>query len=142
MSICAVLWSGTILFGFTEPPSPYQSYGVDYVEPTKIHAGDVIGIYRTFKIIRPETVNITRAMVRGDCTKTCEILDLPSGSLTLEPGDYKDVRRDHIIPANITPGIWTLRFTVQWDSRLGIQQSMKLPLLQIEVAPPLVPTAT
>lgn len=72
-------------------------------------------------------------MVKGDCKKSCDIVDLHGGALTLAPGNHMNLRRAHIIPPTVTEGKWRLAFSVHWDDMIGRDRHIKLKEIEIEV---------
>lgn len=117
------------------PPSPYVSTGGDSLNPEKVKVLGAVAISRNFLITRREPMFVVRTMVKGDCSVTCEIIDLPGGNLTLEPGAYHNVIRDHSIPSFAQPGHWVLKFSIQWQDRFGRTLSAEMPPLAMEVVP-------
>lgn len=115
--------------------SPWESFGVDTVTPTHVHPGGTVTVARNFRISRSEVLTVTRAMVRGDCRKKCDYADLSGGTFAVEEGIYVDNRRSHKIPDDIAPGIWILRFAIQWDAPLWGMQKASLPPLTLTVDP-------
>lgn len=114
---------------------PYVAVGQDSVIPVKVRAGDSVEIFRTFRIMRKQSIYIVRTMAHGDCTQTCEVMDLPSGYINLKPGEYVAIGRRQTVPLNTAPGFWVISFTAQWEDKLGRTFSVKLPELTIEVLP-------
>lgn len=132
----ALCWLATIALWLWPAPAPFESFGVDTVTPDRIKPGDAFVVSRNYRATRRELWTVTRTMVRGDCAKTCEFVDLPAGSLMVEEGSYVDIRRAYVAPVTITPGVWVLRFTVQWDSLFWGVQKKSLPPLSITVEEP------
>lgn len=112
---------------------PIELLGGDSVTPKVVRVRDVITVTRNFRATRNTSVYVTRTLVRGDCRKSCEIVDLPSGELALEEGDYRNARREHYIPGLLQDGTWRLVFSIKWEDWLGRAHVLKLPELEIEV---------
>jgi len=127
-----LVWVATLAI-ILPSPSPIEAMGGDAVAPQITRAGSSVTVVRNFRIMRDIPIRVTRAMVKGDCNKSCEIVDLSTSHLVLAPGVYHNVRREHQIPATVTPGTWTLIFTVHWGNFLGADHKMNLPPLDIEV---------
>lgn len=130
----ALLLSTIALYLWPQSP-PFESFGTDTVTPDRVKAGGTFVISRNYRTTRREVWTITRTMMRGDCAKSCEFVELPSGSLLVEEGTHVDVRRSYVVPAQVTPGVWTLRFTVQWDTTFWGTQKASLPTLTITIDP-------
>lgn len=133
--LMTALWAGTGVAFFHTPPSPYEPLGNDSVTPPLVKPGERFTVIRNYRLTRSEAVYITRAMLRGDCVTECEIIDLPSGPLELAKGEYHNIARTMVLPANVTPGRWELIYTVQWQDRFSRTSSMKLPPLMLDVLP-------
>lgn len=131
--IVVVLWLAVLALLFMPEAPPIESLGGDTVEPATVRPGDRVSVTRSFRIVRSVPMSVNRTMVRGDCKRSCDIVDLANGSLTLEAGDHLNVVRPHVIPAFVSPGQWELRFTVVWEDRLGRQRKTVLPELPITV---------
>lgn len=129
----SAMWVMTIAFWMSTPSSPIEQLGGDTVSPERVRAGEIVTVTRNFRIIRNQAMSVSRTMILGDCEKRCEIVDLPSGHLTLAPGDYINIQREHVIPATTDPGEWRLVFSVNWQDRLGRTINERLPELTIEV---------
>lgn len=121
------------LANFDESLPPVKRWNDDMVTPREVHAGDTITIYRSFTVTRATTLKVSRVMVKGDCRKACDLRDMPSSIMEIEPGDYVRARRDHIVPLTTQPGVWKLKFYIHWHNRLGQTKTMPLPELEIEV---------
>ena len=118
---------------FHQSSPPIEYFGTDSVTPQRVKAGEIISVTRSFRIKRSEDFTVTRALVRGDCTRSCEIVDMSTSQLTLEPNEYRNVERRHTIPRRVDPGVWELRFTFHWHDFLGRDRTLPLPPLFIEV---------
>lgn len=127
-----LVWTATLALLLPSPP-PINTMGGDSVEPSVVRAGESVIVVRNFRVLRDSPIRVTRAMVKGDCKKACEIVDLTTSHLILAPGDYHNVKREHHIPATVTPGKWVLVFTMHWDNVFGEDQKVNLPLLELEV---------
>lgn len=131
LALALILW--TVAF-FYPQHSPMEIIGGDKVYPQTVHPGETISIFRSFNVTRLEPMGVTRRMIKGDCKKTCEIVDLVHGSFLPDKiGPTIDVKRDHTIPMNITPGHWRVMFAVTWHDWLGRTKTMELPELSVEV---------
>ena len=128
-----LIWAAAYLFWLYAFPSPIELMGGDTVTPQKVRAGERVSITRNFRVLRAEPLNVTREAIRGDCKKSCEVIDLTSSTMTLPPGEYRNVVREHTIPIHAEPGIWRLVFSVHWQGRFGRYVSESLPELTIEV---------
>lgn len=115
---------------------PIVDTGDSSVSPKKVRRFDTVTVSRNLRSYRADDVTVVRTMVRGDCNKNCEIIDLPGGRLNLQPGDYKNVSRDHIIPSTAQNGQWRLVFSLLWRDLIGRTKVEVLPELQIEVEGP------
>jgi hypothetical protein len=118
---------------FYLPSPPVENRGGDSVTPETVKAGGTVTVLRSYRVHREADLTVSRVMVRGDCAKECEVLDLTNSNLVLEPGDYVNVRRDHVIPLRASPGEWTLRFTWHWMDALGRPRTLALVPLRIVV---------
>ena len=114
------------------PPSPYVPTGGDSVDPVVSRADGVVYVTRHYDVTRPATMRITRRLISGTCPVNCDVIDLSSSELSLEPGSYAR-RRAHIIPHHIPPGRYVLKFDVIWQDRLGRDISAPMPPLEIEI---------
>jgi hypothetical protein len=133
LAAASVLWLATGAAWFYSPPPPVVGWVNSSVEPIKAKAGDTIEVSRTFTATRDESMLVTRTMVKGDCKKACEIIDLPSSTLNLTRGDYTGIKREFIIPITASPGVWTLRFSIHWQNWVGRTLTQALPELTVEV---------
>lgn len=131
--IVAFLAAVLLIFSQWLSRPPLVAYGLDRVEPKVVRAGDQISVYRTFRVTSTDVIAVSRSMVKGDCKIQCEIVDLYSGFLTLQPGEYVELKREHIIPKHLDPGRWNLVFSIRWHNALGGTQSLVLPPLAIDV---------
>jgi hypothetical protein len=107
-----------------EPPVTYHDG--DKIEPAIVERGGVVRVYRTFTVNRKEPVKIYRRMVKGDCTKSCDVRDLPGSTVINEPGEYSNHSRPFDLPDDMNPGVWRTEFTIVWENRMGMDKSMKL----------------
>lgn len=131
---CMVGAFSLIAFAYLDvPPSPMISLGGDSVTPHSVKALEAVTVSRNYEITRNDPMFVVRTMVQGDCSKNCEIIDLPSGYLLREPGVYRNHVRDHVIPSSAQAGAWVLQFSVQWQDRFGRTLTKPLPPLGIEV---------
>jgi len=121
------------LYLFFHEDTPIIDLDGDSVVPQQVLAGGAISVYRSFRFTRDESVTVTRLMVRGDCAKSCEFLDLAQSAHLLKAGDYWNVRREHVIPLQASPGKWSLQFTWQWRDAIGRHHKLALAPLEIEV---------
>lgn len=126
-------WVATaVLWLYVQSP-PVENWHDDIVSPTTVRVGDEIVVSRSFDAMRTDVINVTREMIRGDCKKTCDRIELPGGSLQIEPGEYRGVKKTYIVPAAASPGEWRLAFTIHWEDRFGRSLKQKLPELNIRV---------
>ena len=116
-----------------ETPSPFVHLGGDYAKPLKLKAGERISVYRNFHVTKTIPVVIARRMTKGDCSKTCTFIDLPSSEFTVGEGVYMEVKRDHIIPRYAEPGVWKLEFFTNWENIIGKHFTAPWPVLEFEV---------
>lgn len=135
--VIVILWLGSAAFLWSyDPGSPLVPFGGDdYVSSPTVKAGDRITVFRSFVVERKALVHINRVMVKAGCPKNCEVVDLAHGSLILDPGTYRKLPRDHVIPSHTKPGRWALVFTVSYTNLVGRSLSATLPRLEIEVIP-------
>ncbi len=127
------LWLGTSALWLYEPSSPVTNWRGDSVTPTVVKTGDKITVFRSFTGLISESISVTRSIVHGDCSKNCDVVELPSGNILVEPGEFLNVAKDYILPTTLHPGIWVLRFYIHWQDRFGRTLSQALPELSIEV---------
>lgn len=143
MKVMANILLGAIILGiltligmsFYEPPSPLVDLGGDAIAPAAVKPLGRIEITRNFIILRSEPMRVSRRMIKGDCRTSCEIVDLPSGSLLLDPGEYRNIRRDHLIPSFVAPGEWRVLVTIYWQDQLGRELHQNLAGLKLVVLP-------
>ena len=131
-----LLWAGTTALYFWPPDSPIESMDGDYITPSRVKAGESVVIGRNFRATRDALWTITRVLVRGDCSKSCDRIDLPSSSTTVSEGTYLDNRRPHVIPLYTPPGEWRFEVTIQWDTPFWGIQKLSMPSLTITVDAP------
>lgn len=127
--VCFVAWS------FLPEEAPIVSAPGDSIQPLIVKVGGVITISRNLHVKREAPVFVQRTLVRGDCAKSCEIVDLPSGNITLPAATYGNLLRDHKLPTVVEPGDWTAVFTIQWTDRLGRTHYEPLMPLAFKVTP-------
>lgn len=132
-TVMTLIWVSVLIWVFFPLGAPITSLPGDLVYPETVTVGGKIHVVRNLRVIREEPVVVNRAVMRGDCRKTCEIIDLPGGNLTLKVGDYPNVLRDHILPNTVQPGDWRLVFTIQWADRVGALHVEPLTVLAIKV---------
>lgn len=130
--LAIALWAGTTVF-LLYAPVPFEDLGGDSISPQKVKAGETVAIIRNLRVIRDTPMRVTRSMIKGDCRRSCEIIDLPSSVLTLQPGEYLNLRRDHIIPLLASPGMWRMAFAIHWEDNLGRGHHESLKDLSFEV---------
>lgn len=128
-----VAWGAMAVIWIRATPPPVELLGGDRVTPASIRPGGVVTIARNMRIVRSHPLTVTRSMIHGDCKKRCEIIDLPTSLLTLDPGEYLNLERDHIIPALAGVGHWRLVFALRWQDRFGRETHQKMPELTIEI---------
>ena len=126
-------WAAVAWLALYSLSPPVNNWHDDSVSPTTARTGDEIVVARSFDAIRTDTIKVTREMIRGDCKKSCDRVEMPSGTLTVEPGPYREVKKTFVIPAAATPGEWRLVFTVHWDDSMGRTFKQKLPELVVQV---------
>lgn len=126
------LWLASLAVLSSFPP-PVQSLGGDAIEPATVKAGGVFTVTRSLRVHNDTALRVTRAMVKGDCAKNCEIIDLPGGALTLAEGSYVNLRREHFIPTTASAGMWRMVFTIHWQDALWRNRYLTLMELPIEV---------
>lgn len=114
-----------------EPPIVY--HGGDAVIQKRIHAGSSFTVLRNFTV-REKGGVVTRRMVKGDCKVGCSVIDLPTGVLFWEPGNYSTLREIKT-PPEAAPGKWRLEFAVVFENYVGMNFTFPLPMLEIEVVP-------
>lgn len=114
-------------------PAPVVDLGNPSVSPTVVKPGERIEVTRNIRILKPDSLRVVRTMVKGDCKKACDIVDLHGGALTLATGDHMNLRRYHVIPVTVSEGKWRLAFSVHWDDLIGRDRHIKLKELEIEV---------
>lgn len=127
------LWGGLIGAFLYPRPAPIASMGGDSVSPAKVRTGSAVIVSRNLAITQAIPMHVNRTMVKGDCRKNCEIIDLTHGRLLLDEGEYRNLEREHIIPPQASPGVWRLKFSVGWSDAFGRQKSIELPELSFEV---------
>ena len=131
--LLSMLWLAIIGAFLYVPSAPIEYLGGDAVIPAKVHAGGSIAVIRSFRVSKTDAYLVSRLMVKGDCSTACEILDLSTSELILKAGEYRNVKRDHIIPRRAGPGVWELAFTFHYHDILGRPRVLPLPPLSIEV---------
>lgn len=129
------LWVVTVVAWVLPETPPIVHWNIDSVSPTSVMPGGTITITRNFVVIRKQKVHVTRTMVKGDCTKQCEFLDISNGTVLLDIGDYPNTSREHVIPQRATPGMWTINVSMSWVDSFGRQHSMSMQPLEIEILP-------
>lgn len=118
---------------------PYEPLGGDTATRVVPYMGEVI-VTRNFRITRAVPMIVARSAVSGVCEKTpsrrpgCEIIELASGELNLEPGEYT-ISKPHTLLSSVKPGRWRLAFNIRWTGAFGIVYATQLPDLDIEVTP-------
>lgn len=127
-----LLWVISAVLVMTTP-APFEDLGGDAVSPAMVKPGGSVTITRNIRVLSGEPLRVTRTMLKGDCKKSCEIVDLHGSALTLNPGTYTNLRRDHVIPITVTEGKWRLAFSVHWEDLIGRDRHIKLKELEIEV---------
>lgn len=129
----AGLWVVMLAVYFFYPlAAPIDFIGGDSVEPKTVKAGEVVTITRNLRFEQKMPMQVTRTMVKGDCKINCDLLDLTHGRILFDVGEY-NLRREHIIPLQASPGLWKLKFSIAWSDAFGRQQTKDLPELSIEV---------
>jgi hypothetical protein len=129
---------GVFILGSVGSASPYEALPGDSVTPAKVSVGGTVTLLRNFNITRTSgALSITRTITRGDCNNGngCEVVDLSSGSFSMPVGHYENMRREHVLPRTIGPGLWTLKFYSHWEDSLGRGHSAPFPELTLEVVP-------
>ena len=117
--VLTATWVGALIWALYPIGPPIIGTGNDSVSPQEVEVGGIIHVTRNLHVFREESVMVIRTLIRGNCTINCEIVDLPSGNLTLKPGDYPNVLRDHILPATVQPDTWRIVFAIHWRDRIG-----------------------
>lgn len=133
LTIITVLWIAAFGLWMYVPLPPVINWRNDSVTPAEIKIGGTVSVSRSFTVTRDDDIMVVRAIVSGDCRKLCEIIDLPEGRFKLEPGEYNNVIRDHVIPATAGLGTWRLVFRILWNDTLGRTISTPLPELTFNV---------
>ena len=135
-STLTAAWMIALVWLFFPMSSPIVGLGGDSVTPNEIPVGGTIHILRNLRANREENVTVTRTLVRGDCRFNCEIVDLPGGNLSLKPGIYPNLLRDHVLPSTVEAGNWRVLFSMQWYDRIGRVHTEKLQELGFRVVDP------
>lgn len=134
IGLAIAVWGAAIWF-WMYSPCPLVDLGGDAVEPAVVKPLGKITVTRNFRVLREEPMRVSRQMIHGDCKKSCEIVDLPGSTLALDPGEYPNFKRDHLIPSYVEPGQWRLVFTIHWQDHLGRELHQKLTELTVTVLP-------
>ena len=129
-----LFWIASFLWVLFPMSSPIVSMQGDSVAPLIVPVGGTILIKRNMRVTREEPVTVIRTVVQGECAVNCEIIDLSSGNLLLAEGDYIDMKREHILPLSLRPGLWKAKFYINWQDRLGRSHSEPLQELSFTVA--------
>lgn len=123
-----------IIGWFTWPlEAPIKWMDGDKVAPLELKPGQMLYVTRQFEAIRAEPVVMLRTLIRGDCRKNCDIVDLPSSTINLQIGEHRNQTREFVLPAGMDAGEWRVVFTAQWKDRLGQVQTVKLKELTFKV---------
>ena len=107
----------------------------DAIWPKIVKVGGQISVTRTCSVVRSDQVTIIRALIKGDCSKTCETVDLPSSTVHLPKGHHRTQTRDFMLPPTVDPGEWRVVFVIQWTDRVGRTHRMPLTELKFTVVP-------
>ena len=134
---CAFTATWIIVLGWAIwPISPPLSFiEDDAIWPKVVKVGEQITIARTFTVVRSDPVTIIRALIKGDCSKTCETVDLPSSLVHLDEGHRRTQTRDFILPMTVDPGEWRVASIIQWTDRIGRSHRLALKELPFTVVP-------
>ena len=131
IAFAIVLHVGTGIYTAIATP-PIEFTGNDLIEPKVVIPGSDFRVAREFNVKRSAHVMITRYLVKGDCSKNCEVVDISQGYSYLTKGHYFRWR-EHRIPEHTDPGEWTLNVTMKWQDLLGFTHTQNLRPLQIKV---------
>lgn len=134
LGVAALLWIATPFVAFVGRGTPIEYLPPTIVSPSKVHAGQTVLITRSYIVTRIEPITILRRMEKGDCANRCDRVDLPSSELT-NPVGAATSSRPLQIPYDITPGVWTMKFSITWYDFLGRLRSAEVPAVTIEVLP-------
>ena len=134
-ALCIFYWVGTGIWFIWPIDPPMIELPGSTVTPQIVEKLGVITIARTLVVSREESVFVQRVLFRGDCAKSCEIIDMPSGNLTLPIGAYPSMSRDHILQRTVESGEWRAAFNIQWRDRLGRTHIVPMQELKFTVLP-------
>jgi len=127
------LWVSVLTWAVwpTDPPIEYLSG--DSVIPQVVNVGGTITVTRRYRVLREEAVTVIRTLVRGDCSISCEVVDLPSSTVTMPVQEFRVQSRDMTLPKTVEPGSWRVVFFQQWRDRIGRVHSSPIPVLRFTV---------
>lgn len=126
-------WVSVIAWALWPLDCPLQYEGGDAVAPKVVSQGGTISVTRKFFVSRESPVTLVRTLIKGDCEKSCETVDLPSSAVALAAGERRTQARDFTLPDTVDAGEWRVVFYVKWKDRIGREHSMKAPELTFTV---------
>ena len=133
-TLSGAAWVVMLFWAFYPLPAPIVWYAEgESVEPTVVSKGGEITVTRDYEVASDRPVFILRTLIKGDCKKRCEIVDLPSSVISLSPGERRKQTRDFILPDAVEKGIWQVVFVAQWTDALGRVSTQRLNVLSFTV---------
>lgn len=127
------IWVSVLIWVFFPLGAPIINLPGDFIDTQTVTVGGKVNVVRNLQVKRQEAVMVHRSMIRGDCSKSCEIINLASSSLMLKVGDYHSVTFTHQLPSIVEPGDWRLVSTTEWIDRIGGSHIESLAELAIKV---------
>ena len=134
-SAFTALWIVVLGWAVWPVAPPLEFSEADAIWPKVVKVGGQISITRSFSVTRSDAVTIVRALIKGDCAKSCETVDLPSSVVHLAEGHHRTQTRDFILPLTVDPGLWRVVFVVQGTDRVGRSHRLALKELPFTVVP-------
>jgi hypothetical protein len=121
------IWMAVVAWAIWPIDPPLQYLPGDSVTPDPVKEGGVITVHRKIHVTRKEPVVVVRNLIKGNCSPECEIVDLPSSSITVIPDAPRIQTRDFVLPSTVEAGTWRLAFRYNWTDRIGRVHSEPIP---------------
>ena len=134
-ALLTATWVGILGWAVWPIGAPIEYLEGDSLVPQRVQVGGTITITRHFRVLREEPATISRTLVRGNCVVTCEVVDLPSSTITLPVQETRTQTRDMVLPDAVEAGTWRAVFAVHWKDRIGRLHIKPLHELTFDVIP-------
>jgi len=132
-SLMTATWLGVTVWAFWPLGSPINYLPGDKVTPEIVQVGGTITVHRNIQVVREEQITIVRTLASGDCSKSCETVELPSSTFIPAVTPLRAQKRDVQLPPTVKPGEWRVVYHLEWKDRAGRIHREIIPVIKFTV---------